>query len=413
MAAIGILCTDPTGGVAHYRAGSLGTVLRARGHTVVVSDQGRTTPAGSLALMLAEGNDPEGRVAGWEPDVVILTGGWPCGAPLEMLDEARAEGQRVVLDIDDSLEIPEHNYHYDPELKNAKLWAARAHCDAVLVSTRPIARELRRGRVRVPIVESRNVVELERFKVARELNDARAIRYDHAGENPAPFTLAWRGSVPHHRGDVALLTHLAASMNGRLGVRWVHIGAQRDDEHAFARAIGVPQQHVEPRPLVPFGMYPALLTGVDLAVVPLEAAPFSRAKSNVAGLEWAAAGVPFVSSWNEAYDAFSGGIPGTLARNVGELERFVFAMLEPMHRYSARATQRYALEAPHPEGSRAFNWTTAAAIGLESHPVEELLERLRVPDARGQAAPLGGGPVDRRDAPADPQRSPHPGGKCK
>lgn len=428
MAAIGILCSDPTGAVAHYRAGSLGSVLRARGHTVVVSDQGRTTPAGSVALMLAEGNDPEGRVAGWEPDALILTGGWVSGAPLEMLDEARAEGQRVILDIDDSLELPEHNYAYDPELKRAKLTAC-AHADAVIVSTPPLQRELRRARVRLPVAVSRNVVELERYRTVRELNDARASRYDIAGENPRPLVIGWRGSVPHHRGDVALLARAFGVIYDALGllldtvdVRFVHLGAHPDAPHAFARAVGLPEQRVEARPWVPFGAYPAILTGVDIAVVPLDGSAFTRAKSNIAGLEWAAAGVPFVASWNEAYDAFCGGIPGTLARTPDELGAAIVHLLEPAHRGAVRATQRFTLEAIIPNDDdrprtslRGWNWTADAAAALDEHPVEELLERLAVPDARGRAAGIS--PAAHKSnggaTPSNPQDSPQVGDACK
>lgn len=400
LAAIGILCSDPTGGVAHYRAGSLGEVLRARGHTVVVSDQGRTTPAGSVALMMAGTDDPRGAI-GWEPDVVILTGGWPSAAPLEMLDEARAEGQRVVLDIDDSLELPVHNYHYNPELKRAKLTAA-AHASALLVSTRPLRRELRRARVRVPVEVSRNVVDPLRFAGVNVLNTARARRYER--ENPSPVVIGYRGSVPHHRGDVAMLCNALGSLAGRLDVRFVHIGAHPDDPHAFAHAVGVREELVTAREWQPFGAYPPLLTGIDIAVVPLGNDAFSRAKSNIAGLEWSAAGVAFIAQWNEAYAELV--VDPPLVRTAGEWPHALERMLDPTTRGVARMTQELELE----------RWTTANAIGADTHPVEELLGRLDVPEAQGCAPGISPGAreVEGGATPANaPQGSPQPGDNRK
>lgn len=68
----------------------------------------------------------------------------------------------------------------------------------------------------------------------------------------------------------------------------------------FASRVGVPEPQVSTMPLVPYDKYPDLMV-MDIGLVPLNNMPFNRCKSDIKGLEYAAAGVPFIASNLDAY----------------------------------------------------------------------------------------------------------------
>lgn len=301
MAVIGFLCSDPTGAVAHYRAALPANVLRARGHTVVVSDQGQLTPAGTIALALNMPDDPYGRAYAWEPDVVVLTHGWVSGAPLEMIAEARASGQVVVADVDDWPWLEVSNPHHDVGLPEAKA-AGIAASNALVVSTEVLANGLA-AYARGPVEVAHNMIDLDLYAKVREQNVARRRRYGDV--NPQPLTIAWRGGVNFHVPDLELLgANVSPALRAALEagrVRFLHVGDIRGARR-FAEVVGVSPRSVKVRQHSRRVVeYPPLLLGADLAIVPLASNAFARSKSAIAGMEWAAAGVPFIASDHPAY----------------------------------------------------------------------------------------------------------------
>lgn len=307
MAVIGFLCSDPTGAVAHYRAALPANVLRARGHTVVVSDVGQLTPAGTIALAMNIPGDPHGRAYAWEPDVVILTHGWVSGAPLEMIAEARASGQVVIADVDDWPWLETSNPHHDVGLPDAKV-AGIAAANALVVSTEVLANGLA-AYARGPVEVAHNAIDLELYAKVREQNVKRRRRY--GDENPTPLTIGWRGGVNFHVPDLELFgASISPALRAALEVgrvRFLHVGDIRGARR-FAEVVGVSPKSVKVRQHSRRVVdYPPLLLGVDLAVVPLASNAFARSKSAIAGMEWAAAGVPFIASDHPAYcTAFDG-----------------------------------------------------------------------------------------------------------
>lgn len=302
--AIGFAITDPAGGVAYYRGAAPANALRARGHTVVVSDALQQTPTGELVLGLEV---EEGPPVAWSPDVIVLTGGWPSAIPVEWLHEARAAGQVVVVDLDDWPWIPSDNYHHEPALALAKAAAVGA-CDQVTCSTPYLAaRVLRSWKPVAPVRVCRNIVEPRMFSAACAVNFA---RLESALERDT-ITVGFRGGLAWHRADVqhvAGVLRELAELEPR--VRFVHVGhidrvkrtgAEELELPTFAEVCGLEAERVATRPLVPYRDYPHALGGVDLGIVPLTARPFSLAKSCIGGLEWTAAGVPWIASATPEY----------------------------------------------------------------------------------------------------------------
>lgn len=68
----------------------------------------------------------------------------------------------------------------------------------------------------------------------------------------------------------------------------------------FASRVGVRPEKVDTMPLVPHDQYPNLMV-MDIGLVPLTNMPFNRSKSDIKGLEYSAAGIPFIASNLDAY----------------------------------------------------------------------------------------------------------------
>lgn len=358
--------------MAYYRAGVPGRLLRARGHHAAVSDSGQLTPAGTIALRL-DAHDELGRVVAWEPDAVLLTGGWASATPLQMIEEARANGQRVLVDVDDWPWIPPGNPHYDQRLAGAKL-AAITRSDALVCSTPAIADGLTsRGHVSVPTIVSRNVIEPELYEPARIANVRRRgwarARARKGGR------VAYRGAVAYHDADVRLLRGWLDDLLVNFSSHAVHVGHD-PSAPSFSGTACVSPSRLITRPLVTMAEYAYNLARVEVAVVPLSLEPFSLAKSNAAGLEWCAAGVPFVASDHPEYRELTGSVPRGIARDYGKWRRWVAALLDD----AGRRAEHHALQRAELE-----RFTFAHHVELDELPLERLLAELGVDRARGSA----------------------------
>ena len=60
--------------------------------------------------------------------------------------------------------------------------------------------------------------------------------------------------------------------------------------------------------------------------------PFNYAKSFIKGLEYAAAGVPFVSSWSPEYEFLAQNGVGRVARNKSEWDYHLSELMDPSKR---------------------------------------------------------------------------------
>jgi glycosyltransferase involved in cell wall biosynthesis len=69
---------------------------------------------------------------------------------------------------------------------------------------------------------------------------------------------------------------------------------------------------------VPINIYPKLFKEIDIGIVPLTNIPFNHAKSFIKGLEYAAAGVPFVASYSPEYQYLADNGIGRIANNQEE-----------------------------------------------------------------------------------------------
>lgn len=109
--------------------------------------------------------------------------------------------------------------------------------------------------------------------------------------HPRAPVVGWTGSTAHRSGDLEVL---AAVANRVPSLLWHHTGFH-PTHPSFAAKIGVPEQAITTLPMLAPWEYPAGFV-FDIGTVPLVDVPFNHAKSFIKGLEYAAAGIPFVAS---------------------------------------------------------------------------------------------------------------------
>jgi hypothetical protein len=270
------------GGCTYYRAEMPARLLRAAGYDVAVSD-----------FELEFGTEGGIAIPGYrDPDVVVMAAGW-LRAHEDVIAGARAVGQKVIGDCDDWPWLPRSNPAWTADGAEHKLRAMRA-CDAIVTSTAYMQQGLAKHGIEAVLV--RNLIDPTDYEPSRshaQYDIYHPTGCDWCSKPAGVLTIGYRGVLAgFHDGDVATL-------NGHLpteGVRYVHVGADPRARSTFAELAGVPPELVTNRLVQPFGpKYFGMLGGIDLALIPLRDCAFNRAKSNIAALEWTAAGVPWLA----------------------------------------------------------------------------------------------------------------------
>ena len=219
----------------------------------------------------------------WDLDVVviqrILDGGMA-----DAVARARSNGQKVFQEIDDHMwAIPTWNRAFEgthPDLhptKNVYHYAESIlESDGVMTST-PELRDVMLDKFRLPTALVENHVEVEKFLIPRVPND--------------PPRVGWTGATGWKSGDLETLKPFAKMFP------WVHGGASSYDGD-FEQMTGATD--VIEHPLMIAENYPKMFT-FDVGVVPLQQNLFNDCKSWIKGIEYAAAGIPFVASPTREY----------------------------------------------------------------------------------------------------------------
>ncbi len=320
------------GGAGWYRLGLPGKYLRRDGLDVV---EGSLTWSNDLKVFgvrewptYGQAEDDPGLIH-WDVDLIVLQR-WMFASVAIETATARRSGQVVVQDVDDHFwALDPANAAYrttDPEtnpIENRALYLEGLKAaDLVTVSTPYLADELRRlGVARDRLVVIPNHVEVEAF--------ARVAKY--RAERPSPV-LGWVGATSHRSGDLETLRGVLGPFLERYDLRAFHGGSQ-DHAGTFADMAGVAARRVGVAPMQPIDRYPDLFGHLDVGLVPLRDVVFNRAKSWVKGLEYAAAGLPFVAQDLPEYARLATGHGiGLLAHRPRDWIRWLERLQDPAFR---------------------------------------------------------------------------------
>lgn len=231
---------------------------------------------------------------------------------LDKMDKAIDMGQKIIVDVDDffdGLEPTNRAYEAtDPQKNpdtNRDIYAEIIKKSfAVITSTQFLFDYYSKIHKNVFLV--RNAIDANRYS-----NISKYRRPHHRTK------IGWVGATPWRSGDLEILSGFIGEYIQKNNIRFHHSG------HVGNSPAASSQLKIDPRSvftsnLCPISDYPKLFEPIDIGIVPLRDVPFNHAKSFIKGLEYAAAGIPFIASDLPEYRfLFEAGI-GRIASNQDE-----------------------------------------------------------------------------------------------
>lgn len=309
--AIGFLTTDwswgtdplQMNGCAWYRCKLPGDQLVKRGWKCAVGMPVWNDKHGFG--MAAEGNNA---VHGWDLIVFKLI---MHKTALEGLRKTKELKQKIIVDVDDwFVGLEKTNRAYDatdpknnPEQNRDIYEEIIMEAFAVICSTQFLYDYYSQRRKNVFLV--RNGIDLDRWKLRPPSRPHKKLR------------VGWVGATPWRSNDLEQLSSFFPSFIKDNNLLFHHSGHTINSPKAND-LLGVPDELTRLTPLVPILSYPGLLLPIDIGIIPLNNVPFNHAKSFIKGLEYAAAGVPFVASPMPEYELLASHGIGRIAHSNSE-----------------------------------------------------------------------------------------------
>lgn len=294
-------------------------------------------------------------------DLIVLQR-WMLDGLADDITRARTTGQLVVQDIDDwffglaTQNRASQFLNSDPRSNLAHYRRILVASDLVVASTPYLAHRLRAFLPRCAV--SRNRVDLD--------TPGRWEPRTPQRERPV---LGWAGAVPWRSGDLETLRGIVAPLLARLGVPFHHSGHIGGDYPAAGAVLGIPDDTHTSTPMAPIGEWPAQFAYFDVGVAPLSDRPFNLAKSAIKGMEYVAAGKPFVAQATPEYSWLHTLGIGRVARRPRDWIRHLDELL------TMTAAERTAEADANLDALRSAQLTTAS---LAEHWLEAVVGGLSV-----------------------------------
>ena len=244
----------------------------------------------------------------------------------DFMDRAKELGQKIVVDIDDHFHgLSESNMAYratdpsrNPEQNRDHYFRIIENSDAIITST-PFLADFHAAR-HENVHMIRNGIDIGRW----------SRRKDSSGRNPV---VGWVGATPWRSNDLETLAPFFSKILRKNNMRFHHAG------HTVNAPMAHDQLEIDPRmctaePMRPILDYPKMFERIDVGIVPLSDVPFNRAKSYIKGLEYAAAGIPFVAAKAPEYVFLAENGVGRVAGSAEEWEHHIGELSDPKKRKS-------------------------------------------------------------------------------
>lgn len=263
-------------------------------------------------------------------DIIVIQR-WMAANTRELILRARSTGQIIVNDVDDYYDgLDTRNSAWlsshpkvNPDANRNHYRAALAASSAITVST-PFLRE-KMGRLGRPVHLIPNAIDLDRWPQG----------------DPAQNTIGWIGMTAFRSGDLETLRGTIGPWCRKNHFNVFHGGATKTDVDEVAKRLDLGGdtsfRSEEARSIF---RYPEFFTNFGIGIVPLNENSFNEAKSFIKGLEYAAAGLPFVATDTTEYSSLaSRGIGRTASRPKDWIKQFN-ALLDPEVRVKEGARNR-------------------------------------------------------------------------
>jgi glycosyltransferase involved in cell wall biosynthesis len=268
---------------------------------------------------------------------------------LECMKKALDMGQKIIVDVDDFFDgLHEENRAFEatdpdknPDNNRKILHEIILRSTAVITST-PFLRDYY-SQFHKNVFMVRNGIDSERF-----LHIPKPRRQHHRTR------IGWVGATPWRSRDLDEVSPFMNSFMALNNVRFHHSGDTAGAKKVTDE-LKIESKWCSTLPLVPISEYPKLFSPIDIGIVPLRDVPFNHAKSFIKGLEYAAAGIPFVASYSPEYEFLANDGIGRIARNTKEWEYHLKELLDPAMRRDEAAINREKLR-NYTIQARANDW---------------------------------------------------------
>lgn len=240
------------------------------------------------------------------------------------IKEAKEMGQKIVVDVDDHFEgLEKTNMAYKVTDPSNNQKNNRDHymyiienADAIIAST-PFLYDFYKNEKGVKnVFLVRNGIDLDRWNK----------RKDYSGGLPK---LGWVGATPWRSMDLETMKPWFSQFIEKNHLSFHHSGNIVNAPMA-SNQLGISNLvKTTKEPMKPIYKYPELFRKIDIGIVPLNNVRFNYAKSGIKGLEYSAAGVPWIASYSPEYAILEDQGIGRVANNEREWIGHLEELLDP------------------------------------------------------------------------------------
>lgn len=317
------------GGAGYYRCALPAKILGEMGFHTAYGPSLGTRPDGAFVVQTWEGEIHDGL------DIVVLQRIMHREAP-EMIRRARSTGQVIISDIDDwydgldtrNIAFTTTHPRYNADVNRNHLRAVMAASTALTTSTPYLAERLANVNEKIFVVP--NAIDLDGWTF-RDVGDEVA-------------TVGWVGATGFRSGDLEELKGVLGPWCEKRMVPFHHSGHAKGALSA-AEALGIPDSvKVTTDLMTHIYAYPSLFDHFNIGLVPLRMTPFNFAKSDIKGLEYGAAGIPWIASATPAYLDLAATGAGAVAKRPKDWLRNLDRLLDPDEHRKAGQAARMAAE---------------------------------------------------------------------
>jgi len=238
---------------------------------------------------------------------------------VDQIPKAKALGQKIVIDVDDFHEgLEKTNMAYvatdpksNPKNNRDHYFRSMEMADALITST-PFLRNYYINKYpNKPIYMVRNAVDPQYFGMRKDKSDKWPV-------------VGWVGATPWRSGDLETLNPFVGDFIENNELRFHHSG-HIINAPTVQQQMNIPPKRYSSEGMQPIMSYKKMFNRIDIGLVPLREVEFNKAKSFIKGLEYAAAGVPFIAEGIEEYNVLTkeygiGRVANTPEEWIGHLE---------------------------------------------------------------------------------------------
>jgi hypothetical protein len=281
----------------------------------------------------------------------------------DILENKELFKQKVVVDIDDFYEgLTESNiaYHTTNPEKNENMnrehyWRIIEAADYLITSTQFLYDFYTKEKGFTNVFLVRNAIDIDRW----------TRRSDHSRGLP---TIGWVGATPWRSGDLETLNPWFGSFLENNHLSFHHSGHIESKKIPTAmQQLGIfPSTKVTKQERMILSKYPQLFRKFDIGIVPLNNIPFNHAKSTIKGLEYVAAGIPFISSESPEYCFLESQGIGRVAKSEDEWAEHLEDLMSPKTRKEEIEKNYETLKSLHTMEVRGEEWDKVFTTILDS-----------------------------------------------